>query len=258
MIEGRLTRREEIGKRLAILSFECAEPLQGFEPGRFVEVAATIPIEGSAIPGKQGDRRFIQRSYSLMNGESEGVACPEILVSRIEHGAFTPHLWSLSLDDTVAFDHCCRGRFSFGGMAPNAEILMVATGSGIAPFVSFLRSPNLYGTCHHIDLVHSVRTRQEVLDLENLCRGLPGIVRYIPIATRDPLAHQLYGHVRELLHDNGGLLDKFLDLPLASRYLYLCGNPQMIQEWIDVLRGRDIFNPRNAEHRLHFRFEGYW
>lgn len=90
------------------------------------------------------------RPYSLYSGEADPVL--EILVRRVEGGRVTPQLAVLQAGDQVKVEPP-RGRFSLAEAQPGEKLLFLATGTGVAPFRSFLRShPELDYT-----LVHGVR-----------------------------------------------------------------------------------------------------
>jgi ferredoxin-NADP reductase len=90
------------------------------------------------------------RPYSLYSGEADPHL--EILVRRVAGGRVSPQLASLVPGDAVQVE-APRGRFTLEAAQPGERILLVATGTGIAPFRSFLRTrPDLDFT-----LVHGVR-----------------------------------------------------------------------------------------------------
>lgn len=90
------------------------------------------------------------RPYSLYSGESDPEL--EILIRRVKGGRVSPCLADLEPGDAVTVE-APRGQFTLQPVLPGERVLFLATGTGIAPFRSFLRSrPDL-----DYFVVHGVR-----------------------------------------------------------------------------------------------------
>lgn len=156
------------------------------------------------------------RTYSIASGESDDWLI--LLIRVIPHGTVSPRLAALRAGDPIAFSGPTG---SFTLRDPKAPCLFVATGTGIAPFRSFLRTyPDLRPV-----LLHGVRTPSELYwrgEIEPRCE------RYLPCISRDPDHPR---RVTDLLRE--------LALPEGA-HAYLCGGNPMIREARDVLLRRGV------------------
>ncbi|MFW6290357.1 MAG: FAD-binding oxidoreductase [Mariniphaga sp.] len=160
-----------------------------------------------------------QREYTIYNGENEDVL--EVLVREVDDGKVTPRLKKLIPGDTVEVD----GPFGFFRFHPKMftvqDFLFVATGTGISPFHSFVRTfPKL-----NYRLIHGVRYRNEAYEHEHFERE-----RVILCTTGDRNGH-FNGRVTEYL--------KGQDINPDTQ-CFLCGNSEMIQESFDILTGKGV------------------
>lgn len=168
--------------------------------GRHVEVG----LPGSA-----------SRPYSLYSGESDPSL--EVLVRRVDGGLVSPQLAVLQPGDLVEVG-APRGRFTLTSAGPGEKLLFLATGTGVAPFRSFIRSrPELDYT-----LVHGVREPEDDFAAE----WAPPPRRVLCVS--GPRVPQ--GAV-------GGRLTVWLDAMDLTVYdrVYLCGNARMIVEALPKL-----------------------
>ena len=114
---------------------------------------------------------------------------------------------------------------------------MIATGTGLAPFMSLIRDPLVYEAFEHVVLVHSVRTVHELAyknDIEALTNEQ---LSYVPTVTREPFETPQRGAD---LFRSGELFNK-LDLPIADPEqdrVMICGNPSMNKELAEYLKGQ--------------------
>ena len=157
------------------------------------------------------------RPYSLLSGERD--AYLQILYRLIPDGAMTPRLVQLRAGDPISF----TGPFgNFWLREPDRPIVFVATGTGIAPAVSFAR------TYAHLDLhlLHGVRRKEDLCYADRFDSG-----RYHPCVSREscPGAHS--GRVTDLF--------PALALPEGAHY-YLCGANDMIMEMTAMLKRQGV------------------
>lgn len=156
------------------------------------------------LPGSES------RPYSLFSGTTDPWF--EILVRRVDGGRVSPQLGVLQKGDLVTVDPP-RGRFSLGRAQPGEKLLFLATGTGIAPFRSFLRSrPDLDYT-----LVHGVRNPEDDFGAEFADPSRRVLCVSGPAVPPGGFA----GRVTSWLDST--------DLKVYDR-AYLCGNARMILE----------------------------
>ena len=160
-----------------------------------------------------------QREYSVYNGEQEDVL--EVLVREVSDGKVTPQLKKLKAGDEMEVD----GPFGFfrfqPTMFPTQKFLFVATGTGISPFHSFVK------TFSDLDyrLIHGVRFGKEAYEHDHFEKDK------ITLCTTGDKAGDFNGRVTDYL---------FTQKPGKDTQCFLCGNSEMIHEAFDILTGKGI------------------
>lgn len=207
-----------------------------FEPGQYFALGLTV------------DGRPLQRPYSTSSPRGEATSL-EFLVRLVGAGAFTPRLWRLAADDRLWIGRP-KGLFMLRPDDRRTH-LFVATGTGLAPFVSMLetivgtaggpqddrpglRSPRavvVHGVAHVAELAYRDR-------LERLAGGADG-VRYSPVVSRPTHPDNdgwsgLTGRLVTRLDEVCSVHRVDPDTSVA----YLCGNPEMIASAERVLLDR--------------------
>lgn len=187
-----------------------------FEPGQYL----TVGIRGE----------IDVREYSVFSAQNDDYL--EILVKEIDGGYVSPRLHRLRPGDELDVE----GPFGFFTIDPKIreerEFLLVATGTGIAPFRSFVRSyPGL-----RYRVVHGVRRLQELY-----AREVFAPEQYVSCVTREDGA-RYRGRVTEYLRAH----------PVPSETpCYLCGNCDMIYEAFDILQNLGV-PPGNLFAEVYF------
>ena len=199
-----------------------------FSPGQFVSLS-------DAVEGKT-----ITRAYSIASAPSGGNRF-ELCLNRVEEGAFSPHLFDLSPGDVVEMQPPL-GTFTL--REPLRDSLLVATGTGVAPFRSMLKAKLAAGS-PAFTLIFGVRHESRLLyrdEFEALGREFPQF-RFWPTLTRpEPGWHGRAGRVQAHLEEaTGGRND--LDI-------YLCGLKPMVDEVRQILKGMGF-------DRKQIRYEKY-
>jgi ferredoxin--NADP+ reductase len=163
--------------------------------------------------GIQGD--YQSREYSIYSGVNDD--CLEVLVKEVENGYFTPKLRNLKAGSMVEI----HGPFGKFGMEPkdaeNGKFVFIASGTGIAPFRSMVR------TYPEIDykLIHGVRYSTEAYDRDEYASD-----RYVLCSSRD----QNGTH-------HGRLTGYLKDFTFSSEtHFFLCGNSDMIFDSLEILK----------------------
>jgi ferredoxin/flavodoxin---NADP+ reductase len=144
---------------------------------------------------------------------------------------------------------------------PAERVWLLATGTGLGPFLSMLRSPTIWERFSRVVLVHGVRHVSHLgysEELARIARDRGGQLDYVPALTRDePPASGLAGRLPALIES--GALERRVGLSLdaARDHVLLCGNPAMIEETRVMLERRGL-----AKHRPrkpgHITIESYW
>ena len=201
-----------------------------FESGQFVMIG--LEVEG----------RPLLRAYSIASAH-----CAEHLEFfsiKVQGGALTSRLQHLRVGDPVLVGSKPTGTLVISDLPPGRHLYLLATGTGLAPFLSIARDPEVCERFDKVALVHGVREASDLAYAQLIEHDLPhdeflgDVVRrqliYLPVVTREAFRHQ--GRLPELiasgaLAHNAGLAP--LD-PAFDRAM-LCGGPAMLRDTRDAL-----------------------
>lgn len=222
-----------------LMSFAISRPAEyRFAAGQFSRLG--FP-EGSG---------FIWRAYSVVSAEYEDTL--EYFVVLIENGPMSARLAALQAGDTILLDKTATGFLLPERFPDGQDLIMLCTGSGIAPFLSMLQQPEIRQRFQTIGLVHSVSYRSEQVFNERidhlaghpLVGGYAHRLRFASVLTREPDA-PLNRRLPDLLKD--GTLSRHLNLdftPQNTRFM-LCGNPAMVKDTFQTLLDMGFTMHRN-------------
>jgi ferredoxin--NADP+ reductase len=224
-----------------------------FVPGQFARLGVNGEAEGS----------IVWRAYSIASAAHDEHL--EFFSVVVPNGQFTSRLSKLKEGDPIYVERKSYGFLTTDRFEAGKDLWMLATGTGLAPFLSILHD---FATWEHYDnliLVQSVRTQQE-LAYEELIRGFEGSeyygefahkLRYARIVTREPVPGTLRDRVTKLL--SNGVLEENIGVKLdhdRSRIM-LCGNPDMVEDSRRILTDRGFRLSRRGEPG-HLAVENYW
>jgi ferredoxin/flavodoxin---NADP+ reductase len=247
-VEGRVVGKRRWTDRL--YSLQVAAPEVTFVAGQFGRLALPAP------PGEKED--MIGRPYSFVN--SPGSAPHEFYFITVPGGPLTPRLAALEPGDPVWLLPRANGFFSVGEV-PAADVLWcLATGTGIGPFLSILRSPETWERFGRVVLVHAVRLAPELTYAETVAEiaaAHPGAFTYIPMVSRDAHPGALSGRIPDAIADRRLEARAGIALAAENSQAMLCGNPAMVEDTQKVLAARGLRRHRRKEPG-HVTVETYW
>lgn len=243
-VEGRVVHWKMWDEGLATLRIDAS--VGEFEAGQFLQLGLDL------------DGQRVRRSYSISSAPGEPV---EFLLNEVPGGTLTPHLFRLGPGDPVWIEKTPRGFFTLRHVPPGSYLWLVATGTGLGPFISMLRSPDTWQHSERIILVHGVREPAHLAyrtELEELCRSQP--LRYLPVVSRaslPPEPIELPGRITTLFES--GALEEAAEVRLSpeGHHVLLCGNPAMIRDMMTLLEARGLRRHR-VRNPGHVTFEKYW
>lgn len=183
---------------------------------------------------KVGDE-LVVRAYSVVSSPFDETL--EFFSIVVPDGAFTSNLQHLKVGDELYLEKIPYGYLTLARYQQPLphDLWLLATGTGLAPFLSMLQDFETWSNYQKINLVYSVRTAAELAYVdriqeiaETFGEGHLGF-KFIPIITRDPSA-PLHERLPVLIEN--GELEKVagLELSPASSHVMLCGNPQMVDD----------------------------
>lgn len=225
-------------------------------PAHFKFTAGQFARIGLMVNGE-----LVVRAYSVVSSPfDENLEFFSIVVP---DGAFTSNLQHLAIGDELYLDKTAYGYLTLARyQLPLAhDLWLLATGSGLAPFLSMLQDFETWTKYQHIHLIYSVRSTAELAYVdriqeiaESFGEGHTGF-KFVPIITRDPNA-TLHDRLPVLIEN--GELEKVVGLSLnpATSHVMLCGNPQMVEDTKDALKQRGLTMNRRGEGNI--AVENYW
>ncbi|MEW6120003.1 MAG: ferredoxin--NADP reductase [Pseudomonadota bacterium] len=183
--------------------------------------------------GLKREGRLIARAYSIVSPAD----APELefLSIHVPDGPLTSQLAQVRPGDGVWLNSKPTGSLTLDHVLPGRTLYMLATGTGLAPFMSLVRDPETFARFETVVLVHSVRTAAELAYREELDARADACFRYMPTVTREPFATSERGST---LFASGRLFAQ-LGLPAADPAhdrVMICGNPDMTREMTQYLK----------------------
>lgn len=262
-----LTHRIEVAPGLVILRVAPdGWTYPPFQPGQFAVLglpfrAPRVTLSDPEPPPEDPDR-LIRRAYSIASSSLERGQL-ELYVTLVRSGELTPRLFALSPGDRLWLGPKPSGMFTLREVPPGKHIALIATGTGIAPYMSMLRTqlacggPErvavLLGARHSWDLGYSA----ELITMQRLCSNFS----YLPIVSRPQAEPAPWGgatgYVQALFTD--GALERawgFGPTP-ADTHVFLCGNPAMIDD-MSLLLGERGFREHSRRQKGEVHVERYW
>ncbi len=240
---ARITKRADFAPDLWMIRIDPGTEFK-FSPGQY----ATLGVE------REGRR--LERPYSIVSSPHESEL--EFFFELVPEGATTPPLYDLQLGDEVLVRKIAKGRFTFDNGSSRSNHLMVSTVTGVAPFVSYIRTlvkdwkEGKFAGDHRLFLLNGASRSWEFgyrEELENFAKEAPWFRCVFTVSRpwEDDSWKGEVGRVDELVR-------KYADqwgCTSANSVAYLCGHPEMVEHSKGILK-RIGFNKDNL------REEVYW
>jgi len=193
------------------------------------------------------------RAYSMVSANYEEQL--EFFSIKVQDGALTSRLQHLKVGDTLLVGAKPTGTLVAENLLPGKHLYLFGTGTGLAPFMSIIKDPEVYELYEKIILVHGVRIVSELAYQDYITNELPNneffgdIIRekliYYPTVTREPFRNT--GRVTDLILS--GKLFRDVGLPVANleddRFM-LCGSPSMLKDTTKILNQLGFQEARNG------------
>jgi ferredoxin--NADP+ reductase len=257
--------REEINPQLLILRVQPNAPLFEFTPGQFAVLGLLgreprVPEAAREEPAAEPEK-LIRRAYSIASASVERRYL-EFYLTLITSGQLTPRLFALEHGSSLFLGPKASGVFTLDRVPPGKAVILVATGTGLAPYLSMLRTILIHETQRRFVVLHGARYSWDLgyrAELESLARLRPNFT-YLPSITRpeeDPHFRGHSGRIQTLIES--GLIEKEAGVPLdpAQTEVFLCGNPDMVTTVKGLLVARG-FKPDHGKEIGTIHVEEYW
>lgn len=225
---ARITQRVDFSEDLWMIRVDTGGEFR-FKAGQY----ATL--------GVQTPEKLVERPYSIVSSPYEKEV--EFFIELVPQGELTPLLYRLKVGDEMMFRKVAKGRFTLDTKSGRTSHLLLATVTGIAPFVSYSRTllkdwkDGKFGGEHKLFIIEGASRSWEFGYRDELMKYAAEVpwLTYLPTISRpweDPNWKGETGRVDDIIRkytDKWGLTGQ-------SASAYLCGHPDMIEHGKGILR----------------------
>lgn len=238
-----LIERRDISANLVTLRFRVSER-PSFIAGQFATIGIVV------------DGEMLERPYSIVSSPHEPFL--EFFIELVPGGSITPKLWELKLGSAILVRRRMVGQLILDTAATHH--LMLATVTGIAPFVSILRTEQIERqrgatSNHQFVVLHGASQSADLgsyrSELEELSRA--GWLTYIPTVSR-PWAEPSWTGETGRVED---IVRKYADqlrFDCSNSAAYACGHPQMVTN-VKAILERARFNRDQIKEEKYFSID---
>jgi len=232
-LTGKIVEKKSWNDRLFSLRIDC--DFDTFESGQFVRVALDI----------DGER--VARPYSLVNKPGDDFL--EIYFNIVDEGPLTPRLAELEDGDEIFVTDRANGFLTVSEVPQCRHLWMLATGTGVGPFLSILKNKDVWQRFEKVVLAYSVRDLSELAyqqQVAEIQEQWPQKFSFIPLVTREEVEGMLNKRITDSIEDDsleqrtGVVIDE-------DSHIMMCGNSAMISDVTEVLEKRGLRKHRRRE-----------
>lgn len=215
-----------------------------FEPGQFATIGLVM------------DDKIVRRAYSVANKTPSKEL--ELFISKVEHGLLTKKVFNLKKNDRIWLSKRITGFFTLKEVSEK-NLILVATGTGVCPYISMLRTYNSMGTDHKVALLHGVRNSDDFGYFDELSQLQKIKEKFFFFPTVSRPCDQWKGTKGRVqnIFEQEGFKSSWGKIDPQDTAVMLCGNPQMIEDLTLKFESMGFnIHTRNKKGNLHF--EKYW
>ncbi len=236
-MNGIVTQVQQISPIMKILRIKpIGWQIPEFKPGQFCALALPASAERCASateePKQLAPDKMIKRAYSIASSTSADEL--EFYITLVHSGALTPRIFNLQVGDKIEIGKRFVGMFTLDEISPDQNVILIATGTGVAPYMSMLRTDALtrkgkimviHGAANSWDLGYSSELR--------LLESITDKLIYVPTITeagKEPVEWKGETKFIQDLWTDGTVEKKLGFKPTPDNtHIFICGNPKMIE-----------------------------
>jgi ferredoxin--NADP+ reductase len=207
-----------------------------------------------AMMGMEIEGKPLMRAYSMASANYEDHL--EFYSIKVQHGELTSRLQHVNAGDEILVSKKPTGTLLWDRLRPGKHLYLLSTGTGLAPFLSIIKDPEVYQNFEKVILVHGCRyinelTYQQLITHELKHNEYFGDsvkekLIYYPAVTREPYIN--YGRITSLLK-TGRLIEDIGTpaLNLEDDRFMLCGAPRMLESLTKILDDLGFSETRKSD-----------
>ncbi|MFO0216206.1 MAG: ferredoxin--NADP reductase, partial [Burkholderiales bacterium] len=219
-----------------LLSIRIArDPGYRFTPGQFARIGLA-----------DGNGETTWRAYSIVSAPHEPFL--EFFLVVLPGGKFSARVAKLAIGEEILLEKPAQGFLTLDRFRDGADLWLIGTGTGLAPYVSMLREPSTWKRFQNIVIALSVREAQDLAyvdEIETLAASHTAgeaKLHFVKSLTRDrnatPAANILHGRLTTLTESGELEANAELAFDLDRSRFMLCGNPEMVEAMRAILKAR--------------------
>ena len=203
----------------------------------------------------------VMRAYSIASANHEDEM--EFFSIKVPDGPLTKHLQKLQVGDQILVGKKPVGTLVADHLLPGKNLYLLSTGTGLAPFMSIIKDPDIYEKFDNVILTHGVRFISDLAYQDYIEKELPeneffgdevkAQLRYYPTVTREPFRNN--GRLTDLIKSGQLFTDLGLPEPnLDDDRFMLCGSPTMLKDLTTLLDEKGFKEARQGK-KAHYVIE---
>ena len=207
-----------------------------------------------AMIGLELDGKPLLRAYSIASANYEEQL--EFLSISVPNGPLTSQLSKIVPGDIVLVGRKPTGTLLIDNLLPGRNLYLLATGTGLAPFLSLIKDPGVYERFDRVILAHGVRVAGELAYANHIRHELPrheflgedvaAKLLYYPTVTREE--YQTTGRLTDLIESGRMFGDLGLEpLDPEQDRVMICGSEAMLADLEAMLERRGFDEGNNAK-----------